>query len=133
MVIQTKRRKIVRPCQKRFYDEYAKVRGIIYCASFAKDGALFKRLESLYGEESVNKMIDFYLRWDNDFVRSAGYSVGVLWTTTNQLLDLCDIHATRHYEKPIRTGNFKEYKKDKGLVPVKEILKSVMGGNVEQK
>ncbi len=113
--------------QKRFYDEYLRIHERPYNASFGKDGSLFKRLDGLYGSENVIKMVDFYLRWDDSFVRQSGYSVGVFWCKVQQLLDLCRIKALRQYEPPIRTGNFKEYKKPTGLMPVKSVLANIMG------
>lgn len=72
-------------CLKYFGDVYKKHRGETYVANFGKDGAIFKELLKLLPSEEICSRIDLFFRSEDEFIRKAGYTVGVFKSQVNKL------------------------------------------------
>lgn len=51
-----------------------------------KDGAIVKKLLSTYGLEKLKELWDVFMQSDDQFIRKAGYSIGVFSTQINKLV-----------------------------------------------
>lgn len=72
--------------RNHFYSVYKEKLGVAYMADFAKDGAIFKKILTVVAEEKVLALIDRFFKEEDDFVRKAGFTVGVFKTQVNKLL-----------------------------------------------
>ena len=53
---------------------------------YGKDGAIIKNLLKTYNLEKLNGLWDIFLASNDDFIRKAGYSIGIFKTQINKLL-----------------------------------------------
>lgn len=66
-----------KPLLLDYCGKYRQKLGLEYVINWAKDGSIIKRLVSTLGEEKVKGLMDKFFKLDTDFVKNAGYSVGV--------------------------------------------------------
>lgn len=85
-------------CRKYFYEQYQEVKQRPYNASFQKDGMLFNHICGRFPVSWVKGLIDFYLKWDDTFVKNCGYTIGVFYCKINQMLEL-SIHKSHWTQK----------------------------------
>lgn len=101
-------------CRKYFYTQYEIIKERPYNASFAKDIMLFHHLCGRFPMPWVKGMIDFYLKWDDQFVRDCGFTIGVFYSKINQMLEL-NIHKSEWTKKHERLS----------LKPIGDIMKDM--------
>jgi ribosomal protein S17E len=71
---------------KYFGKKHLEKLGEKYTSSFQKDHTLLQRLLENHSEKKLEEMIDRFFRDDNDFVRQAGYTVGVFSSQVPKML-----------------------------------------------
>lgn len=71
---------------KHFGKKHLEKLGKKYTASFQKDHTLLQRLLENHTDKELMEMIDRFFRDENDFVRSAGYTVGVFSSQVPKML-----------------------------------------------
>jgi hypothetical protein len=74
------------PCQDHFYKKFKDVMGKAYVANFGKDGAIFKDLIAVIGDDDVIKAVDRFFISEDDFIKKSGYTVGVFKSQINKLV-----------------------------------------------
>jgi len=93
--------KEARECRQYFYDRFEKVKGRPYNPNFPKDIMLMDAPAGRFGVAWVKGLIDFYLQWDEPFVKQCGYTTGVFVCKINQMLEMGihKSHWVRDHEK----------------------------------
>ena len=84
--------------RKFIYEQYETVKGRPYNASFAKDSMLCSLLCGRFPLYWLKGLWDFYLQWDDPFVKNCGYTIGVFYSKINQMLEM-EIHKSRWTER----------------------------------
>jgi phage replication O-like protein O len=107
--------------QKYFYRKYKEVFKKDYVADFGKDGKIFKDLEGFIPAEELKGIIDRFFYFNDDFIKGAGHTVGVLKGQVNKLREKQSVVAAiQTTEIPKREPISPE-----GLKKVRELVKSV--------
>lgn len=107
--------------RKYFYEQYEKIKERPYNASFQKDGMLLHYLCGRYPLPWVLGFIDFYLQWDDPFVKDTGYTIGVFYSKINQMLE-ANIHRSEWTKKH-----------EKKLKPISQVMEGMGYGKNKEK
>ncbi len=59
---------------------------------------IMHHLLNRYPETWIMGMIDYYLRWGDQFVKDCGYTTGIFYTKINQMLEM-NIHRSNHVHR----------------------------------
>lgn len=102
-------------CRAYYYEQYEHVRGHKYHAAFAKDGVMLDNICRNIPISWVKGMIDFFLRWDDEFIKSGGYSLSMFNTKLNAIMEL-GIHKSEWVKRHEQGG----------MASVKEAVKKVV-------
>lgn len=71
--------------QDFFYKQHLEVIGEAYVADFGKDGAIFKGIVKILPPDRVKQLITYFFKSDDEFIKRAGYTVGVFKSQINKL------------------------------------------------
>jgi len=90
-----------------FYQKYQDKIGGKYAFSWGKDGATVKRLLSAFGLELAMQIVDQFFRTSDEFVQKAGYSIGVLASQANKMVQ--EIKGVTKGQKNVGHTSGKDY------------------------
>ena len=124
MAKKTKKQSIspeAQECRKYFYKRYEEVKERPYNASFSKDAMLFHYLCGRFPKHWVLGMIDYYLQWDNEFVKNCGYTIGVFYSQINRLLEM-NVHKSSYARKHEKKPGLSKTKKDEFIDMIRKAL-----------
>jgi phage replication O-like protein O len=110
--------KDIERAQKYFYLKYKEVFKKDYVADFGKDGKIFKDLEKIVPGEEIKLIIDKFFNLNDEFIKEAGHTTGVLRAQINKLREGIYI------QKRTTLGVVSPYDKD-GKVRVDKIVNSI--------
>lgn len=93
-------------CRNYFYHAYEEEMKRPYNPNFQKDAVLMHILCSRYQENWIKGMIDFFLKWDNEFVVNGKYEIGIFYVKVKEILDM-NIHRSQWVKNHEQKSGFK--------------------------
>ena len=99
-----------------FYSSYKQVFGKDYIASFGKDGKIFKELSHLIPNEELKALIDEFFKSEDEFIKKAGYTIGIFKSQLNKLRNLTLNKRFTPKNNEIKPINEEEHKKVSALI-----------------
>ncbi len=83
---------------KYIYNRYEIIKRRPYNPSFQKDLMLCNHLCNRFPLHWLKGLWDFYIKWNEPFVKDCGYTIGVFYSKINQMLEL-NIHRSQWVKK----------------------------------
>lgn len=102
-------------CREYWYEQTEAILHHPYPKNYKKDSSVWKYFLKIYNSVAWAKgLTDFYLKWDNDFVKKCGHSLEAFIKTLPSMLEL-GIHKSHWVKKH----------EQKGLEPAAETIKKL--------